>query len=203
MYIPKTPDIAKRVFPRLTWEEKTDEKELFLTFDDGPTPGVTEWVLDELDKYNAKATFFCLGKNVVLFPDLFEDTLRRGHAVGNHTYNHLNGWKTPKTKYLKDIESCEQVFHSELFRPPYGKIKPGTRSKILEKYKVVMWDVMSYDFDNNIGGEDCCDNVTKNAKSGSIVVFHDSEKAKDRLKICLPKVLEYYAKQDFSFKALK
>lgn len=202
MRITKTPELAKKVFNRLTWEKNTDVKELYLTFDDGPTPGITEWILDLLDRFNAKATFFCLGKNVVLFPDLFEETLRRGHAVGNHTYSHLNGWKTVSKKYLEDIAACEKVFHSKLFRPPYGKLKPGTRTEILKKYEIIMWDVLSYDFDNSLKKEDCLSKTLKKTRSGSIVVFHDSEKAKANMQYCLPKILKHFSIRGFKFKVI-
>jgi len=202
MYLPKTPNIAKNVFPKLLWSKKTAQKEIFLTFDDGPTPQVTEWVLQELKRFNAKATFFCLGKNVVLYPDVFEQIQLDGHSVGNHTYHHLNAWKTPINQYLQDIESCEKVFHSDLFRPPYGKIKPGIRRKILENYNIVMWDVMSYDFDEKLSGEVCFENVKNHSKSGSIIVFHDSLKAEERMKIALTKTLEHFSENGFEFKAL-
>jgi peptidoglycan-N-acetylglucosamine deacetylase len=202
MYLPKTPNIAKNVFPRLLWSKDGKEKEIYLTFDDGPTPGVTEWVLEQLDAFNAKASFFCVGKNVELFPELFASILEKGHAVGNHTYSHLNAWKTPVKDYLMDIAGCEATFHSELFRPPYGKLRPRIRRKVLEQFNIVMWDVLSYDFDVNLNGEDCFQNVKKYSKPGSIVVFHDSIKAESRLKVALPKCLDFFAEQGFQFKAL-
>lgn len=202
MEIPKTPNIAKKVFSRLTWNEETDEKVIYLTFDDGPTPNITIWILRELAKYNAKATFFCLGKNVVLYPKLLDYIICEGHTVGNHTYKHVNAWKTDKEKYLNDIVSCEKVFHSKFFRPPYGKLKPGIRTQILENYKIIMWDVMSYDFDIDISEEKCYQNVVKNAKEGSIVVFHDSVKSEKNMKATLPKVLKYFSKKGFEFRCL-
>ncbi len=202
MQIAKTPTIAKKLFSRLTWNEDTDKKVLYLTFDDGPTPKITNWILKELAKYNAKATFFCLGKNVVLYPKLLDYIICEGHSVGNHTYNHLNAWKTEKHKYLNDIKSCEKVFHSKLFRPPYGKLKPGIRTQILESHQIIMWDVMSYDFDNDISEENCYQNVVKNAKEGSIIVFHDSVKAKKNMKASLPRVLKCFSEKGFVFKGL-
>lgn len=202
MYLPKTPNIAKNVFPKLLWSKKSAKKEIYLTFDDGPTPHITEWVLQELKRFNAKATFFCLGKNVVLYPDIFEQIQQDGHSVGNHTYHHLNAWKTPINQYLQDIESCEKVFHSELFRPPYGKLKPGIRRKILENYNIVMWDVLSYDFDEKITNDECFENVKKHTNSGSIIVFHDSVKAEERLKFALSNTLKYFTNEGYIFKPL-
>lgn len=202
MYLPKTPEIAKKIFPKLKWDENTSKKTIFLSFDDGPTPVVTEWVLEQLKLHNAKATFFCLGKNVVLRPALFERLLEEGHTVGNHTYNHLDSWKTKKEKYLLDIENCNKVFHSKFFRPPYGKLKPGMRSSILKNYEIVMWDVMAYDFDERISPETCVNNVLDNIKSGSIIVFHDSLKAEKHLRYALPVVLEEITKRGYSMKGL-
>ena len=202
MYLPKTPKIAKKIFPKLTWDQDSTENAVYLTFADGPTPAVTRWVLNQLNQYNAKGTFFCLGKNVVLYPDLFEEVLKAGHAVGNHTYNHLNCWKTPVKTYLNDIHSCERVFHSKLFRPPYGKLKPGVRTKILKNFKIIMWDIMSYDFDERLTPKECVENVLDNIKPGSIIVFHDSLKAKDNLKNCLPIILKSLHKAGIEMKAL-
>ena len=202
MYLPKTPEIAKKLFPKLTWQQDKQDNAVYLTFDDGPTPGITEWVLNQLNQYGAKATFFCLGKNVVRYQDIFDDLLLNGHSVGNHTFNHLNCWETPKEKFLNDIASCEKVFHSKLFRPPYGKLKPGLRSKILAKYEIVMWDVMSYDFDQRLSPKQCTDNVLNNITNGSIIVFHDSLKAQDNLKHSLPIVLQALAQAGIKMKAL-
>lgn len=202
MQIVKTPNIAKKAFKRLTWNKNEQEKAIYLTFDDGPTPEITIWILKLLAKYEAKATFFCLGKNVVLYPKLLDYIICEGHTIGNHTYNHLNAWKTKKEKYLNDIKMCEKVFHSKFFRPPYGKLKPGIRTEILENHEIIMWDVMSYDFDKDLTGENCYENVIKHAKEGSIIVFHDSLKAEKNMKASLPKVLEYFAEKGFVFKGL-
>tara|TARA_B110000459_G_scaffold54258_2_gene60571 strand:- start:6015 stop:6623 length:609 start_codon:yes stop_codon:yes gene_type:complete len=202
MYLPKTPEIAKKIFPKLKWDEKTEEKIVYLTFDDGPTPGVTRWVREQLREYDAKATFFCLGKNVELYPAIFEETLKEGHAVGNHTYNHLDSWKSNRKKYLQDIESCDQVFSSKYFRPPYGKLKPGIRTAIRKKYEIVMWDVMAYDFDQSISSEQCLNNVLDNVKTGSIIVFHDSIKAEKHIRYALPIILKEFSKRGLKMEAL-
>lgn len=202
MYLPKTPKIAKKIFPKLTWQQDTKDKIIYLTFDDGPCPEVTDWVLNCLDSFKVKATFFCLGKNAVLYPELFEKLLRADHSIGNHTYNHLNAWNTSIENYLYDIDCCERVFHSKIFRPPYGKLKPGMRTKILKNYRIVMWDVMSYDFDENLSADVCLKNVVDNVQNGSIVVFHDSVKAFARLKVILPLILKQLIKEGYSFSAL-
>jgi peptidoglycan/xylan/chitin deacetylase (PgdA/CDA1 family) len=202
MYLPKTPNLAKKIFPKLTWQQENVENAVYLTFDDGPTPGVTSWILNQLRQYEAQATFFCLGRNVVLYPELFEEIVLQGHSVGNHTYSHINSWKSSSKQFLIDIESCERVFHSKLFRPPYGKLKPGVRSKILEKYQIVMWDVMSYDFDEGITAKQCVDNVIQNIKAGSIIVFHDSLKAKNNLRASLPIILKHIHDCGFKMHAL-
>lgn len=181
------------------------EKSLYLTFDDGPHPEITPFVLSELNKYNAKATFFCIGKNVEAHPAVFERILNEGHAVGNHTYNHLNGWKTSKQDYIANILKARQNIKSNLFRPPYGKIKPGQHKILLqmdEPFKIIMWSVLSGDFDTDITAEQCCKNVLKNAKSGSVIVFHDSEKANERMKYTLPVVLKTFTEQGFLFEKI-
>ena len=202
MYLPKTPEIAKKIFPKLKWDEKSEEKTVYLTFDDGPTPGVTRWVLDQLSEYDAKATFFCLGKNVELYPSIFEKILKEGHAVGNHTYNHLDSWKASRKFFLEDIERCDQVFSSKYFRPPYGKLKPGIRTVIREKYEIVMWDVMAYDFDQSISSEQCLSNVLDNVKTGSIIVLHDSIKAEKHIRYALPKILKEFSRRGLKMEVL-
>lgn len=202
MYLAKTPKVLKRTYPKYLWDFTSIEKNIYLTFDDGPTPEITSWVLAELKKYNAKATFFCIGKNVEQHPDLFKEVLAEGHTVGNHTYSHLNGWETKSFAYLKDVIKCGKVFQSKLFRPPYGKITRFQAKAILSDYTIVMWDVLSADFDKNCSPEKCLKNVIENAKKGSIIVFHDSLKAEKNLKYALPKVLEHFSKQGFQFKAI-
>jgi len=201
----KTPKIIQWLFPKFIWRIDTDKKELYLTFDDGPTPEITPWVLDQLKQYNAKATFFCIGDNIKKYPRIFKSIIESGHAIGNHTFHHLNGWKYKTSKYINDTKDVEHLvnFKFNLFRPPYGKLKP-TQSKQLIKqgYKIIMWDVLSYDWDASVSEERCYNNVVKSATNGSVIVFHDSVKAEKNLKLVLPKVLEYFSENSFEFKAL-
>ncbi len=210
-YFTKTPSIFKRIFSHYTWCFSSDKKHIYLTFDDGPTPEITNFVLTELNKHNAKATFFCIGKNIEQHPVIFKQIIDDGHSVGNHTHNHLNGWKTKEKAYLKNIHKANTTASTtlslqklKLFRPPYGKIK-SSQAKALQKigYKIIMWDVLSADFDKNISKEKCLQNVLKNTKNGSIIVFHDSVKAKEKLFYTLPKVLAFFAKKEFEFKRIE
>jgi peptidoglycan/xylan/chitin deacetylase (PgdA/CDA1 family) len=193
----KTNYFVKKIFPNYVWDIPNGENKVFLTFDDGPTPGITEWTLDQLKKYNAEATFFCIGNNVEKHPEIFQMVIQQGHAIGNHTFNHLKGWKTPTAEYIGNVQKCE--VKSFLFRPPYGKIKPS-QSVILRKmgFKIIMWDVISYDFDKSTSPERCLENILKNVQSGSIIVFHDSVKAEKNLRYALPKTLEYLQEKGFT-----
>jgi len=203
MYLVKNPSLLKKVFPSLLWKVNTKEKELYLTFDDGPHPQITTWVLDVLDQFKAKATFFCVGKNVQKFPEVYREILRRGHAVGNHTQNHLNGWKTPTQEYVENTEMCAKVVDSKLFRPPYGKIKTTQIKRLKKDYKIVMWSVISGDFDKKLVPEECLNIVIQNADYGNIIVFHDSEKAEANMRYALPKVLNHFTQIGWKFKALQ
>lgn len=212
LYFTKTPRIFARIFSNYTWRFTEDKKEIYLTFDDGPTPEITNFVLSELQKYNAKATFFCIGKNIQKHPEIFKRLLTEGHAIGNHTQNHLNGWKHNKNKYINNILQVEETLKTcnfqtlklNLFRPPYGKIKSSQAKELIKKgYKIIMWSVLSADFDTSISKEQCLQNVLKNTKNGSIIVFHDSLKASEKLTYVLPKVLEEFSKKGYTFKAIK
>jgi len=204
-YLAKTPAFIKKLYPECLWDVKTIENIIYLTFDDGPTPEVTFYVLDELKKYNAKATFFCIGKNVKEHFDIYKRIIAEGHKPGNHTFNHLNGWKTDDREYLEDIKQAANIIDSEYFRPPYGRITKF-QLKALQgenyKLKTVMWSVLSGDFDVKISPENCYLNVIKNVKPGAIVVFHDSLKAFARLKYALPRVLDFFSEKGFQFKIL-
>lgn len=187
----------------MIWDIPNKENKIYLTFDDGPTPEVTEWVLEILKKYKIKATFFCIGDNIQKFPVLYQRILKEGHVVGNHTHTHLKGWETVNGTYFENIEKCAKHVKSNLFRPPYGRIKKSQYSILTTQYKIVMWDVLSGDFDLKTSPERCLKNVTKNTKSGSVIVFHDSIKASEKLQYALPKAIEYLLEQGFVFDVIE
>lgn len=205
-YLVKIPWLIKKFYSECFWSFKTEDKTLYLTFDDGPHPAATPFVLQELKKYNAKATFFCIGKNVEAHFDLYKKIIDEGHAVGNHTYSHLNGWKTGDEKYLNDIFHTKKIIDSNLFRPPYGRITKFQLKQLQgEKFKLktIMWSVLSGDFDEQASGETCFKNVKKNAEAGAIIVFHDSAKAFERLQYALPLTLKYFTENGFVFNSIK
>lgn len=204
-YLVKTPRILKALYNQGIWHIKEHSNSIYLTFDDGPHPVATPFVLDALKEYQAKATFFCIGKNVEEYPEIYQRILNEGHAVGNHTHNHLNGWKTNNFQYFKNIKKASEVIQSNMFRPPYGRITYAQVSGIQKMFpntRIIMWDVLSGDFDTKLSPEKCLSNVITNAESGSIIVFHDSAKAWDRLSYALPKTLEHFTKLGYVFKAL-
>jgi peptidoglycan-N-acetylglucosamine deacetylase len=203
MRFTKTPSVVKKLFPRLTWNLPEDDKSIYLTFDDGPEPGITDFVLKELQKYNASATFFCVGENVKKHPALFQEIVSKGHSVGNHTYNHLNGWKSRPKEYLINISKCSETFDSNLFRPPYGKLPLFNNKTLLNRYKIIMWDVLTHDYDIKVSREKCLSNATSNIKPGSIIVFHDSLKAWKNLQYALPRSLEFFSTNGFKFKKIE
>ena len=202
MKFPKTPAIVKPFARDLVWNISTAERIVYLTFDDGPVSGVTDVILDILESFNAKATFFCLGKQIEQNKALFERIKSEGHVLGNHSYNHPNGWKTNNQEYFDNVEKGNQLIRSKLFRPPYGRITLPQVKRLKESYKIIMWDVLSYDYDNSVTIEQCYKNVIENVEEGSIVVFHDSEKGRENVLNVLPKVLEYYSKKGYGFKSL-
>ncbi|HJU45755.1 MAG TPA: polysaccharide deacetylase family protein [Chitinophagaceae bacterium] len=202
LYLTRTPYIIRRwLYPRYIWRMPADDKKLYLTFDDGPHPDITPFVLDELKRYNAKATFFCIGDNVARYPQVYKRILEEGHAIGNHTHNHLNGWRTGDEAYFKNISEAANWIDSKLFRPPYGRITRFQAKQLMEKlqYNIIMWDVLSGDFDIQLSPERCLKNVVRNLRPGAIIVFHDSEKAYKRLSYALPKVLEEGRNKGYSF----
>lgn len=202
LYFVKTPFWLKWMYRSCVWNVPSSQNTLYFTFDDGPHPLATPFVLDELKKYHAKGTFFCIGKNVALYPDIYKRIIEEGHSVGNHTYHHLNGWKTKDDHYMNDIYQAKQIIDSNLFRPPYGRISMF-QLKLLRKLKYnlnpIMWSILSGDFDKGLSKEKCLKNVIELSKSGDIVVFHDSEKAFDKMAYTLPKALEYFSKNHFQF----
>jgi peptidoglycan/xylan/chitin deacetylase (PgdA/CDA1 family) len=204
-YLVKTPNLIKKLYPDRVWSMPAKRKQIFLTFDDGPDKEVTSFVLEELRKFEAKATFFCIGKNVRAEFEIYKQIIDERHRVGNHTFNHLNGWRTNDQVYLDDIFQAKKIIDSNIFRPPYGRITRFQSNAIAgDKFqlKTIMWDVLSGDFDTSISGEDCYLNVVKNVSPGSIIVFHDSIKAKERLQYALPRVLKYFSERGFNFEGI-
>ncbi len=218
MYTVRPPFFLKWYYPNLTWSKDTKEKIVYLTFDDGPIPNVTDFVLNTLKSFGIKATFFCIGDNISKYPDIFERIKADGHAVGNHTYNHLKGWETEDEAYVDNFWKCQELTKSNLFRPPYGRIKKSQIAKLNSKFKIqnraceliednskldiIMWDVLSGDFDLNLSPEKCYQNVVKETRNGSIIVFHDSLKAWDRLSYALPKAIETLLAKGYRFETL-
>lgn len=191
---------------KLVWDmPPAAEPVVYLTFDDGPHPEITPFVLEQLAKYKAKATFFCVGNNVAQYPDVYKRTLAQGHTVGNHTYDHVNGWKTDSDEYVANVDRAADVIYSNLFRPPYGRITRMQINKMMEHrpdWKLYMWSLLSGDFDLKLTPEHCLQNVLDNIRPGDIVVFHDSEKARERMEYTLPRVLEHCTQQGWTMAAL-
>jgi peptidoglycan/xylan/chitin deacetylase (PgdA/CDA1 family) len=205
LYLAYSPFWLRWLYPTLTWHKSRKEKYVYLTFDDGPIPVVTPYVLNTLKKYNCKATFFCIGDNIDKNPSILSDIITEGHTVGNHTHNHLRGWKTSDSDYLDNVRKASVLTGTRLFRPPYGRIKKSQITAIRKCFpetEIVMWDVLSGDFDERITKEQCVENVLKHHKNGSIIVFHDSQKAFERLEYALPVILEKLTEQGFQFRTL-
>lgn len=205
MYLFKTPRLLKLLYPKLIWDIKTSSRSIFLTFDDGPIPIVTPYVLKILKEYGAKATFFCIGDNVRKHPEIFEQVKREGHAIGNHTFNHLKGWKTDDDTYLDNFKQADELLHTNLFRPPYGRIKRSQADQLKAlnpELDIIMWDVLSGDFDMTLKPERCLKKTLKYTRPGSIVVFHDSLKAFNRLEYVLPRALGLWKSQGYTFELL-
>lgn len=205
----KTPSILKSLYPECIWNVSGESNTLYLTFDDGPQPEITTFVLDTLAAYNAKATFFCVGKNIEKHPLLFQRIMKEHHSIGNHTYDHVNGWKTENNKYYENIELCRnsllanaQDLKTNLFRPPYGKLTPAQYRKLKNEHRIVMWDVLSYDYDLSVNPNKVLQNVLDYAENGSIIVMHDSLKAKSNVEYALPLILEHFSNKGFRFAAL-
>ncbi len=200
----KPPFFLRTLFPGCLWRNKTDKKEVYLTFDDGPVPEVTPWVLDEADKWNAKLTFFCVGENVYRYPELFQEVKRRGHQVGNHTYNHLKAWKTNEASYFENIEKAQDLIGSTLFRPPYGQWYLWyTKKAKMQFSQVVMWDILTKDYDRRLSGEQVFNHVKKHLRPGSVVVFHDSVKASENMKYAFSKTLEWINKMGYTTRVIQ
>ncbi|MEM9831103.1 MAG: polysaccharide deacetylase family protein [Bacteroidota bacterium] len=209
----KTPSVLKRLYPSLIWDKfqsvgVAGEKKIYLTFDDGPIPDLTPWVLQTLKSYQAQATFFCVGDNIQHHPELYQLVMTEGHQIGNHTFNHLNGWDTNNFHYLKNILQCEALLPLEsssekkLFRPPHGKIKFKQIQQLLPRYQIIMWDILSGDFDADFNHETCLERCIYHTQPGTIIIFHDNYKAQKNLTYVLPRYLEHFAEQGYSFKML-
>jgi peptidoglycan-N-acetylglucosamine deacetylase len=195
--------LVKQLYRGALWKVKSEGKEIYLTFDDGPVPGLTEWVLDELKRYGAKATFFCVGDNIRKYPDVFRRIIDEGHTAANHTMHHLKGFKSNVRTYLKEADECRELVGNDLFRPPYGQLTRLQYKALKRKgYRVVFWDVISYDYEN-IHPRQCLNTTLRNTRSGSIVLFHDNVKAEKNLRYTLPLFLKHFANLRFEFKALK
>lgn len=204
MFLHHSPFWLKAFFPGFAWHIPTKEKTIFLTFDDGPIPDITEQVLETLSQFNARATFFCIGDNVMKHPDVYEMVRTGGHSIGNHTFNHMNGWKTEDAVYLDNIQKCAERLNVEtnLFRPPYGRIKRSQARAVLQDKQIIMWDVLSGDFSPNISAEVCLRKSIQYTRPGSIVLFHDSIKASKNMLYTLPRYLEHFSEQGYRFEAL-
>lgn len=202
MYLVKTPSLLKPLAKDFLWHVHTTEREVYFTFDDGPTPGVTEDALELLHKYRAQATFFCLGKNAEAHPEILQRIIDEGHCIGNHTYDHPDGWKTNTTAYLRNVLQATHSIESTLFRPPYGRITPAQVNALKKRFQPVMWDVLSADFDATISSEQCLQNVVRNVRPGSIVVFHDSLKARTNMLHALEGSLRHLSHEGYIFRAL-
>ncbi len=198
IYLAKTPDLLSKIFTSVTWHFSRTEPNVYFTFDDGPHPEVTPQVLNILQQYNCKATFFCLGKNVQKYPELYLQVQQQGHTTGNHTCNHLNGWKTSNTKYFLDILNCRKIVDSNLFRPPYGKIKPSQVTAISKDYRIILYDLLSCDFDAKVSVQQIKKTMEKSLLPGSIIVFHDSIKCKDKMLEVLPWALDLAKQKQLS-----
>lgn len=205
----KTPRLLKNISRDLIWEVPTNEKDIFLTFDDGPIPKLTDYVLETLEAYNAKATFFCVGDNISKFPEICNNVVEKGHRLGNHTFNHLKGWKTDDKLYLENIEKCQDSIlahqitpFKQLFRPPYGQITKNQIKLLKDRFHIIMWDILSYDFEMSHSPQKSLERIIQKTIPGSIVVFHDNYKAEDKIKYMLPRFLDYFKEKDFNFKKI-
>lgn len=203
--IHKTPRLLKFLYPSLTWNVRTSEKKIYLTFDDGPIPEVTEFVLDTLKKYDAKAVFFMVGDNIQKHPEVFKKVVGAGHLVGNHTFNHLKGWKTTDNEYFANVALCEQAIGEQsvkLFRPPYGRIKRSQIRELKKQYKIVMWDVLSADYEKYLSKENCLKGTINATRNGSIVLFHDHLKTFEKIQYVLPLYLEHFKNKGYTFELI-
>lgn len=199
---PQPPVVAQKLWPNVIWRLPQATKTAYITFDDGPVPIYTEKVLKHLDDFNVPASFFCVGENVALYPEIFAELQNRGHLVGSHTYNHYKGWFCSNDKYYENVHKGAQMVSSNYFRPPYGRIKFSQARHLSDTYKIIMWDVLSRDYDEKISGEECFQNVVNYVNNGSIIVFHDSQKAHKNVEYALPKTIEYLLKHNYTLRTV-
>lgn len=202
MLIEQTPDFIRKLIPGAVWRLPQKEKTVYLTFDDGPIPEVTPWVLDLLRKYNIKATFFCVGDNVRKHPEVFKMLVSAGHSVGNHTFNHLQGFKVKSDKYVENVELADAYIRSNLFRPPHGHLRIRQGTRLSKKFRFVMWDVITRDYNRKLSGEYVLNVVKRYVRNGSIIVFHDSIKAEKNMKYALPRAIEFLLSEGYKFEKI-
>ena len=211
MTLHKTNFLMRAVYPDFIWRKNRAEKNIYLTFDDGPIPEITEFVLETLLRFDAKATFFCIGDNIRKHPDIFGKVIQDGHSIGNHTYNHLRGWDTEDSEYLDNVKQCDTEISNKiewnnnskkLFRPPHGRIKRSQASVLLPEYDIIMWDVLTADYDAAISPAKVLAKTLQYTENGSIVLFHDSIKANKSMSFALPRVLEYFSEREFRFQSI-
>lgn len=201
--ISKIPKFIQNIFINCEFKIKDSQKTIYLTFDDGPVPDVTIEVLNLLDKYNAKATFFCVAQNIIKHPEVFEEIKKRGHRLGNHTFHHLKGWKTKDEEYFSDIKMADELVCSNLFRPPYGRIKPQQFLFLRKKYRIILWSVISYDYNSLLSKRRVWKNVRNNITDNDIVLFHDNIKAKENMLYALNNTLSFFSAKGYSFKSIE
>jgi len=202
MNIVRPPQVLRSLYRDGLWRMDKSSPAIYLTFDDGPVPRVTEWVLDTLKKYGVKATFFCVGDNIAKNPAIFNRIIAEGHQVGNHTYNHIKGWRSTNKDYFENVRRCQDLTHTPLFRPPYGRIKKSQYKALKRDYRIVFWDVISYDYDKTVSPESCLQNVINYTRNGSIIVFHDTGKSEGNLRFALPAFIEHCLKLNYVFTRL-
>jgi peptidoglycan-N-acetylglucosamine deacetylase len=223
MFIHKTNFLVRALYPNFTWKISTDKKEIFLTFDDGPIPEITEFVLEELQKFQAKATFFCIGGNIEKYPEIFQMVLNQQHSIGNHTFNHLKGWDSEDEIYVDNFAKCDNIIvdnyskfevkdsifpnsisqtQKRKFRPPFGRIKRSQAKEILKTHEIIMWDVLTGDYDSSLSKERVLSKSMQYTEQGSIVLFHDSIKASKNMIYALPRFLNHFSEQGYTFKSL-
>jgi peptidoglycan-N-acetylglucosamine deacetylase len=204
-YLIKTPWWLKKLYPDCLWDITSKEKILYLSFDDGPHLTITPFILDLLKKYNAKATFFCIGDNVTRYPEIYQRLLSEGHAVGNHTHHHINGWKSGDEKYIADVEKAAIYIKSHLFRPPYGRVSRSQIKRLRSgerPYKIVMWNILAGDWDPDLQPLKCYSRIKNRISTGDIIVFHDSEKAWDRMSYAVPLLLKDFSERGYKFEVI-